>query len=401
MAEQSRDNQKQIKTRRNKRFFRPIPVIVFVFACCVLLWFFSLYKPAYEKLVTIEAARAIPDSENAATIYNKLPGYSSDLLEYNFPDKSIEDVTLAKPWSGEDYPELAGWFEEREDIINDLIRASKIEQCRFPLTDFPKGAGLHGQRLKSLRTWTFFLVRAANNDIAEGRIEKALEKCFCLIRMGRHNRQQPFSLDFIIGINIESMALRRMRTCIVESDLTDENLLAIEAAITQPDNQWTQDFDNMLAVEKIYVKMLPHAPSETGWWHQLKARWQKKRDLDAKIDRIKELYTQLLADRRGNQILIALRRFRNQNSSWPESLDELLPLDDKNVLIDPQNNSPFIYKLTDDGFIMYSKGPNKIDENGTDKNGADDRAIWPLQIPQTGEKNIGEEQSVTEKREIK
>jgi hypothetical protein len=411
MAEKSRDNQKQEKMKHNKRFFGPIPAIVLALACCLLLWFFFFYQSAYEKLFAIEAARAIPDSENAATMYNKLPGYSSDLLEYDFPNDSSEDATLARPWSGEDYPELAMWFEEREDIIDDLIRASKIEQCRFPLTDFPKGAGLHGQRLKSLRTWTFFLVRSANNDIAEGRIEKALEKCFCLIRMGRHNRQQPFSLDFLIGINIESMALRRMRTCIVESDLTNENLLAIETAISQPNDEWTQDLNNMLAVEKLYVKLPPHAPSETRWWHRLKARWQKKRDQDAIIDRIKELYTRLLADRRGNFILTSLRKYRDQNGHWPESLDALLPLVDKNIFIDPQNNGPFFYKLTDDGFTLYSKGPNNIDENGfvlrsttengSDKNGADDRPIWPLQIPQTSEKNAGEEQPDTEKREIK
>ncbi len=400
MAEQNRDNQKQEKIKRKKRLFGPIPAIVSALALCTLLWFFFFYESVYDKLAAIEAARAIPDSENAATIYNKLPGYDSDLLKYDFPTESFEDVTLARPWSGEDYPELAGWFEEREDIIHDLIRASKIEQCRFPLTDFPKGTGLHGQRLKSLRTWTFFLVRSANNDIAEGRIEKALEKCFCLIRMGRHNRQQPFSLDFTIGINIESMSLRRMRTCIVERDLTDEYLQAIEAQIKQPNNQWIQDMDNMLAVEKLYVKILPHTPSETGWWHQLKARWQKKRDQDSKIDRIKELYTRLLADRRANFILTALRRFRNQNGHWPESLEALLPFVDKNIFIDPQNNNFFTYKLTDDGFILYSKGPNNIDENGSDKNGADDRPIWPLQIPQTSEKNAGEKQPATEKKEI-
>ncbi len=401
MAEQNLDNQKQEKIKRPKKPRRLIFAIFLALVFCFLSWRFLFCESAYEKLIAIEAARAIPDSENAATIYNKLPGHSSDLLEYDFPKKSFEDVTLARPWSSEDYPELARWFEERKDIIDDLIRASKIEQCRFPLTDFPKGASLHDQRLKSLRTWTFFLVRSANNDIAEGRIEKALEKCFCLIRMGRHNRQQPFSLDFIIGINIESMALRRMRTCIVERDLTDENLLAIEAEIKQPNNQWTQDLDNMLAVEKLYVKMLPHTPYETGLWHQLKARWQKKRDQDAKIDRIKELYTRLLADRRGNQIMIALRRFRNQNSRWPETLDALLPFVDKNIFIDPQNDGPFVYKLTDDGFILYSKGPNNIDESGSDKNSADDRAIWPLQIPQTSEKKAGEEQPATDRREIK
>ena len=399
MAEQSRDNQKGVETKRSKKRFRPFFIVLSILAFCLFLWKFLFYTQAEEKLAAIEAARAIDDSENAASIYNKLLGYNTSLLKYNFQNTASEDATLSKPWSGKDYPELVKWFELRQDIINDLIQGSKIEQCRFPLTDFPKGSGLHGKRLRAFRIWTFFLVRSANNDIAEGRIEKALEKCFCLIRIGRHNRQQPFALDFSIGIIIESTALRRMRTCIVESDVTDENLGAIETAISQPNDEWTQDLDNMLAVEKLYVRMLPHIPSKPGWRYELKAWWEKKQDQEAKIDRVKEIYTRLLADRRGNQILIALRRFRNKTGRWPESLDELKPLVAEDILIDPQNNGPFVYKLTDDGFILYSKGPNNIDEGGSDKNDADDRAIWPLQIPQTKVQNSKADPSNQEKIE--
>jgi len=400
MAEQSRDNERTKSIKRSKRRFRPIFIVLSILALCLFLWKHYFYESPYEKLVAIEAASAIPETENAATIYNKFLGYDTSLFNYDFQqDKTSEDATLAKPWSGKDYPELAKWYEQQQDLIDELLQVSKIEQCRFPLTDFPKGEGVHGRRLRAFRIWIFFLVRSANNDIAEGRIEKALEKCFCLIRMGRHNRQQPFALDFSIGIIIESMALRRMRICIVESNVTDQNLRAIETALPQPNDEWTQDWDNMLAVEKLYVKMLPHIPSQPDWRYQLKAWWEKKQDQEAKIDRVKEIYTRLLADRRGNQILIALRRFKNKTDRWPESLDELKPLVAEDILIDPQNNGPFVYKLTDDGFILYSTGPNNIDEGGSDKNGADDRAIWPLQIPQTKVQNSKADPSNQEKIE--
>ena len=387
MAQQSRDNERQVKTERSPKRIRPIFIVLSTLAFCLFLWKYFIYKSPYEKIVAIEAARAIPDSENAAGLYNKLLGYDASQFNYDFQSKNAEDVTLAKPWSGKEYPGLAKWFKQHQDITNELLQLSKIEQCRFPLTDFPKGLDTHGARLRTFRFWTFYLVRAANNDIAEGRTEQALEKCFCLIRIGRHNRQQPFALDFSIGITIETMALKRMRNCVMEGDVTDENLKAIETAISQPNSEWTQDLENMLAVEKLYVKILPYAPPGSGWWFRLKAWREKGRDQKAKIDRIKELYTRLLADRRGNQILIALRRFRNKTGKWPENLDELKPLAPPEIFIDPQNNGPFIYKLTDDGFILYSTGPNNIDEGGSDKNGADDRAIWPLKIPQIKNQN--------------
>ena len=400
MAEQSWDNEKQVETERSKKPLRPVFSILLTLAFCLLLWKYFFYKSPYEKITAIETARSIPESENAATIYNKFLGYNRSLFEYEFPDANTEDATLAKPWPSKDYPKLADWFEQHQDITDELLQLTKIEQCRFPLTDFPKGSGVHGRRLGAMRLCTFFLVRAANNDIAEGRTEQALEKCFCLIRIGRHNRQQPFALDFSIGITIESMALKRMRNCILDSDVTEENLQAIETAILQPNSEWTKDLENMLAVEKLYVKILPYEPSESGWWSRLTAWREKGRDQQEKINRVKEIYMRLLADRRGNQILIALRRFRNKTGRWPEGFDELKSLAVEDIFIDPQNNGPFIYKLTDDSFIMYSKGPNNIDEGGSDKNGADDRAIWPLQIPQTDKKSAVKEQSVPERKEI-
>ena len=46
--------------------------------------------------------------------------------------------------------------------------------------------------------------------------------------------------------------------------------------------------------------------------------------------------------------------------------------------------STFAYKLIEDTFTLYSKGPNKIDENGNRHKGGDDCPIW---IPKTPKKN--------------
>ena len=58
------------------------------------------------------------------------------------------------------------------------------------------------------------------------------------------------------------------------------------------------------------------------------------------------------------------------------------------MLVDPQNNCPFVYKLTNDGFILYGRGPNKIDEGGRFlSEGGDDWLIWPRKIPQAKGQN--------------
>jgi hypothetical protein len=104
-----------------------------------------------------------------------------------------------------------------------------------------------------------------------------------------------------------------------------------------------------------------------------------------------ELYKRAFAENRGCQILIALRRYKNQNDQWPENLEEIKPLiQQQEILIDSQNNGPFVYKLTEDGFTLYSKGLNNIDEDGKydgcdGKTGADDWPIWPTTIKQKSE----------------
>ncbi|GAI19174.1 unnamed protein product, partial [marine sediment metagenome] len=53
------------------------------------------------------------------------------------------------------------------------------------------------------------------------------------------------------------------------------------------------------------------------------------------------------------------------------------------TLVDPFNNGPFVYKLTDDSFKLYSKGKNNTDEDGKYKrrygeaSEGDDWLIWP------------------------
>ncbi len=96
------------------------------------------------------------------------------------------------------------------------------------------------------------------------------------------------------------------------------------------------------------------------------------------------LHTLLIRAERGRiaaQLLIALRRYKNKNGNWPGNLDGVKSFAPEEIFIDPTNGSEFVYKISDEEFIFYSKGENNIDEKGQYKgqykNGADDWIIWP------------------------
>jgi len=100
--------------------------------------------------------------------------------------------------------------------------------------------------------------------------------------------------------------------------------------------------------------------------------------------RTHDIYLRTVATKKGSRIIIALRRYKNKNGTWPQTLDEIEPLAPAEIFVDPFNNGPFVYKLTDDSFMLYSKGKNNIDEKGEynydyeeEKAEPDDWLIWP------------------------
>ncbi len=291
-------------------------------------------------------------------------------------DDDLDNLTRFEPWLSKDYPELAEWLKEQQDTISTLLQASKKEKCRFPIIIDVQPMSPRAEQLLAMRRWAYLLVRAANNDIAEGRIDAGIQKYHCLIKMGNHQRQQPVWVDFLVGIAVDAIALHGMRSLIVEGNLTEEHLRTIEAALPQTNDNWAEISSKIIEFETLYQR------KNMGPLDRLKFAWQGMR-LEDTFGRIHEIYLRLLTDCRGNRILIALRCYKNKNDHWPEILDHIKSITPAEILIDPYNNGSFVYKLTDDNFTLYSKGKNNIDEDGKYKrrygetSEGDDWLIWP------------------------
>jgi hypothetical protein len=92
-----------------------------------------------------------------------------------------------------------------------------------------------------------------------------------------------------------------------------------------------------------------------------------------------QTYQHSMAERKGTLIMVALKHYKNAHGNWPENLTEIKSLALPDTFIDPLNNGKFVYKRTANGFILYSKGKNGIDEEGQfgGKTSPDDWMIWP------------------------
>ena len=388
-----------------------------------------------EELAAIEAKRAIPDSENAAIIYNQLlENYDRDDFEPNLPDPNVYYLTRSEPWSSKDHPEIAQWLRGHQSTIATLMRASKKEKCRFPINADLVSFSNTMDRLSPMRRWTYLLISAANNDIAEGQIDAGLEKCIALLQMAKHQYQQPTIINMLVGMGIEALALRQFNRFVVTSEPTEAQLSAIDEALAGIKHDWGSDLPRMLECEKLIAKnlwgmfygvnregkikltrgltstIMAQLPEDMKdelvitYWHKRLMKvwtifcwfympsspqrvgeiiddsfevlyemaepdfnWQKKpegpRKLSLKLNcyftikrlvhimepayyRLHDLSLRLLTDKRGSQLIIALRRHKNKSGVWPESLDDIKSLAPAEIFTDPINDGEFVYKLT-------------------------------------------------------
>jgi len=447
-----------------------------------------------EEVATLEAKYAIPDSENAAVIYNQLlDSYDTNEFESEFIDYNLADLIIREPWSSKDYPQVAQWLQQHNNTVAKLLDASKIEKCRFPITASPLEQTT--ERSPAMREWAYLLIRAANNDLGEGRIDQALEKYAAVLRMGEHLYQQPAMIDMLVGMAVEALAIRQFKRFIVTENPTEEHLSIVETVLAEIKHDWCADLPGTLEFEKLMTKNMlavfyetnakgevrlsrnpiarmqaqfpEMAPRQTYWWRKfIKAStilgwflmpsmpsslqkvaknidasyerlyamadpdfdWQKEpetisikslfsfpginyrrmiklenRIIEIQLHRFHDLYIRCTAQRRGTLIIIALRRYKNKSGYWPESLDDIKSLSPAEIFVDPINGGPFVYKLTEENFTLYSKGKNNIDEGGQynttfDPNSPnytvteeDDILIWPPESRKTKKENTDAE----------
>lgn len=383
MSKQRRDNQKEVNTKRPKKCLRLIVIIIIIVSLGLLFWFIKQYKTVDEQFAAIEAARAIPKAENAAVIYNELLADSNatSLLDYRpqFFDDQMWDHALKEPWLSTDYPQLDAWIRQHQYILEKIHEATQFEQCRFPIIIDLQQMGPQMERAAAMRQWAFFLSFAANNDLAENRIEAAITKWRCILKMGNHHRQQPDLISHLVAPAVDRIAFVPLARFIVEGDATETYLQKIEAIPLPVTDNWTKIFEETRLVEDMTTQKLKEQFNLFGHVQYNLISWRMRGIMKGPdLDKINELYLRHITTARGIYILIALRRHKNKTGQWPESLEQIKDLVSQDILIDPQNNGPFVYKLTENGLTLYSIGFNNINEGGIDRNGADDSPIWPL-----------------------
>ena len=206
-----------------------------------------------KELATLQAKYAVPDSENAALLYDKIfESLDIDSNQPKFFAKSSPSST-SEPWLSKDHPETAEWLKGHQKTIDTLMEISRIEKCRFSITTNPADTE-RWEHLQKMKRCAFLLLSAANNDMAEGRTDSALEKYLCDTRIAKHLYQQQTMLDFMVGFAVESSALTHLNRFMIEGEPSKEQLQLIANSIKDLENNWSSDFSRWLNYDKLLCK---------------------------------------------------------------------------------------------------------------------------------------------------
>ena len=369
---------------KRHRFAAIVVAVPIVLVCSLFIARTLRLQSIDRQIAAIEAARAIPDSENAAVLYRE---FFQDfaVASMSFQRMLIQRAKghrLGKAWRSSDYPELATLISKNQEAISRLIEITKMEKCCFPIPrTIEELEGPTSPRIDATK-WTSVLRYAMGNDIGEGRIEAAIEKYASIVGLARHLCEQPISLYYIIGMGIESWPSEAISRLVVEGDISDAQLDLLRNALLPPTDGWpslqqmTEEVDALSEARRIqqigFTDWIKYCSFRTN----VQYIHGKEQDATPPSFHPEHVSQQVLTIRRGLYILVELRRYRNRRGRWPENLEAIRALLTDEILTDPRNGGPFFYEVTSDGFRLMSLGANKLDDRGHRRE-CDDSSLWP------------------------
>ena len=208
-----------------------------------------------EELKKLQTQYSIPPEENAAIFYSQLMEkydvndyYIFDIVDF---DSDTFDNIFRNPWRSKDYPEIADRLKHIQGVIETLIEISEIQQCIFPISDpYP-----HSDRNSAVRRWARLMVIAINNDIAEGRFDKAKQKFVTNLQMAKHQYQQHSTIDWMVGRTVETLTTLYLNRIVIETEALDTHINIIEKALPNIKNEWNSVFARTIEYDKLCAKI--------------------------------------------------------------------------------------------------------------------------------------------------
>lgn len=364
------------------------------------------------------AGRPIPDSENAALVYEKcfahLPKSSESpeskaLADFLDPEKRAADPKL---WS-----EARSILPRYTQAIALAEKAAAMPKCRFPV-EWAKGADATFPHLSRIRALARALAAQALVDAKGGRMNEAAHHIGLICRITDSLADEPSLVSQLVRCACIRIASSKLNQLAGFGRLEETDARDLAAAIGRTDLDTglgrayqgervmgIMIFDDLrkgklpfgahgeerkikqfygsaaggtwISNDEYYflLEMRRYAADVSKPYRVLRARHL---DSDPNVPRYALISTTILpvysranaardraiANLAGSRIFLGLLAYRDRFGSYPARLDELKTQVNWQLPEDPFSGRPFIYRRQGNGFLLYSIGYDLKDNGG-------------------------------------
>ena len=362
-----------------------LALVIFLIITVTLINRHRILSPE-EKLAAMDAARAIPDSENAALVYAKLLSnfvtitslsdlaiipaspsilenilidFETDIVSKDYPAFELS-LTHNQPWSRKQNPLVAEWINDQAWRINILMEASRLPNCRFLLC-CPVNEYSWQDMLINICLWRslILLEQAAYFDLGEGQAEDAMHKAKAMIRISRHLRQHPTEFELRLSLRIETDGLNILNQWLMTCEPVQQDVNTLRDFCGQFYDQW-ESIRHLIELPMKHIHTMLRM--EDRWNRLRNGNWAAVLDIhqneyDLSSDTI-ELYHDVLRQRRIHRILLELRTFKNHTGQWPTHIRQIVSALPDEVIQEIYRLNPYTHFLADDSFILFNLHPD-------------------------------------------
>jgi len=213
------------------------------------------------ELAVLEAERIVSREDDAGPLYEVLfERWKQIEKDDPFPEEADDDcVTQSRPWTAEEFPEIAAWYERNKDFFDNLIPATQKPACYFPAAVTSMELSESMEKLSPVKYFARHLIRASYLDLGESdKIYDALQKQMAVYNLGKHMNQQPMMIDMLVGVAAEAMAYDALKKTLIEQpfpeDISIGDFLAVMVPIRASHFDHQKKWQQMVAYEKLFVK---------------------------------------------------------------------------------------------------------------------------------------------------
>ena len=261
---------------------------------------------------------------------------------------------------GED--ELATIVEQNRPTL-DLVREALEQPISVPVdwSAEPGSAGaLRLNSIQSLRSLGRAFAAEARQHMVDGKPSAAAYTALDCFQLGVKSGQGGLMIDYQVGLTIQYLSLESLKPAVLE----DPALCSLVVRTLSELATKAESAESAIDREKAYVES--SLTGIKGWLY----RDSMLLLLEPAYDSTRLSGTQQLARLRLFITHLAIRGHHQKHSKWPEFLEQVSTEVADSIPLDPFSKQPFVYRLTDDGYQLYSVGEDKTDNGGqTDENG--------------------------------